>query len=213
MLHLPSRKVRSAVAKDLVRIGACQVDVVRGFPYTSGGRGPLYCNLRDVQGDVVLRNLVFGHMQEIVGQQYPECDILAGIKTGAIPLSASLADRLRLPHTSINKEPKAATGELLEGAKVKGRRCVVVEDTINKGGALVRGVNAAREAGGLVVGCLSVLVYREKVACDMGVDLYALTTVPDILAALMEARKISGDDRMLVEAWLSDQSSWRPREV
>ncbi len=71
-----------------------------------------------------------------------------------------------------------------------------------------RGIQVLESAGASVVGCLSVLVYRESVAKTIPADVYALATLSDIFWALKVAKNISEEELAVLSLWLDEPSSW-----
>jgi orotate phosphoribosyltransferase len=91
----------------------------------------------------------------------PECDLLAGMEMGGIPIARVMAQVTGLPAVFVRKEPKAyGTRKIVEGGSVRGMRVVGVEDVVTSAGACLRGCLALRESGALV----------ETVACAIDRD-------------------------------------------
>lgn len=68
----------------------------------------------------------------------PECDVLAGMEMGGIPLATMMSQLTGLPTVFVRKQAKEyGTGKAAEGGPVDGRRVVVIEDIVTTGGALL----------------------------------------------------------------------------
>jgi orotate phosphoribosyltransferase len=81
----------------------------------------------------------------------PECDVLAGMEMGGIPIATVMSQLTGLPTVFVRKEAKSyGTCKIAEGGFVQGLRVVGIEDVVTTGGALVAGCLALRHAGGLV---------------------------------------------------------------
>ena len=68
----------------------------------------------------------------------PECDVLAGMEMGGIPLATVMSQLTGLPTVFVRKQAKEyGTGKAAEGGPVSGRRVVLVEDVVTTAGALL----------------------------------------------------------------------------
>jgi orotate phosphoribosyltransferase len=80
-----------------------------------------------------------------------ECDVLAGMELGGIPIATVMSQLTGLPTVFVRKQAKEyGTAKLAEGGAVAGRRVVVVEDVVTTGGALLSSCRDLRAAGALV---------------------------------------------------------------
>lgn len=81
----------------------------------------------------------------------PECDVLAGMEMGGIPIVAVMSQLTGLPAVFVRKAPKDyGTRKAAEGVPVGGQRVVAVEDVVTTAGALVNGCLLLRESGAIV---------------------------------------------------------------
>jgi orotate phosphoribosyltransferase len=78
----------------------------------------------------------------------PDCDVLAGMEMGGIPIATVLSQLTGLPTVFVRKQAKEyGTGKAAEGPSVAGRRVVVVEDVVTTGGALLASCRNLRAEG------------------------------------------------------------------
>jgi orotate phosphoribosyltransferase len=78
----------------------------------------------------------------------PDCDVLAGMELGGIPIATVMSQLTGLPTCFVRKQAKEyGTRKLAEGADVAGRRVVLVEDVVTTAGALVKSAGDLRAAG------------------------------------------------------------------
>ncbi|MGC4896738.1 orotate phosphoribosyltransferase [Micromonospora sp. DT31] len=78
----------------------------------------------------------------------PECDVLAGMEMGGIPLATVMSQLTGLPTVFVRKHAKDyGTAKVAEGGPVDGRRVVLVEDVVTTGGALLASCGPLRSMG------------------------------------------------------------------
>ncbi|HEX3812304.1 MAG TPA: orotate phosphoribosyltransferase [Mycobacteriales bacterium] len=81
----------------------------------------------------------------------PDCDVLAGMELGGIPIATVMSQRTGRPTVFVRKVAKEyGTRKAVEGPSVEGRRVVVVEDVVTTGGALLASCAMLRAAGASV---------------------------------------------------------------
>ncbi len=77
----------------------------------------------------------------------PDCDVVAGMELGGIPLATVLSQLTGLPTVFVRKKAKGyGTNKIAEGVEVTGRRVVVIEEVVTTGGALLSSVAHLRAA-------------------------------------------------------------------
>lgn len=81
----------------------------------------------------------------------PECDVLAGLEMGGIPLATVMSQLTGLPTVFVRKQAKEyGTGKVAEGGPVGGRRVVLIEDVVTTGEALLASCSQIRAIGAQV---------------------------------------------------------------
>ncbi|MFC4944119.1 orotate phosphoribosyltransferase [Pseudonocardia sp. GCM10023141] len=81
----------------------------------------------------------------------PDCDLLAGMELGGVPIATMMSQLTGLPTAFVRKEAKPyGTERRTEGAAVAGRRVVVIEDVVTTAGALLASCAALRAEGALL---------------------------------------------------------------
>jgi orotate phosphoribosyltransferase len=117
------------------------------FRLRSGQISPEYFDKYLFEGQPALLREVAQAMVALL----PECDLLAGMELGGIPLATVMSQLTGLPTVFVRKQAKEyGTAKLAEGAPVDGRRVVVVEDVVTTGGALLASCRHLRSAGATV---------------------------------------------------------------
>ncbi|MGH8977811.1 MAG: orotate phosphoribosyltransferase, partial [Acidimicrobiia bacterium] len=113
-----------------------------------------------------------------------ECDALAGLELGGVPLATMLAQVTGLPARFVRKAAKTyGTCQLAEGGGIDGARLCIVEDVVTSGGAVLDAATELR-ARGAVLGPVVCVIDRESGGVEQlaaaGLELRALFTMSDL---------------------------------
>jgi len=160
------------------------------FVLSSGARSSVYVDLRltttSPEGAFLAARLLLDRMADL------EVDAVGGPTLGADPIVGAMAALGFLrgtpyPTFIVRKASKDhGARQLIEGHLQPGWRVVVLDDTVTRGGSILHGIRAAREAGAEVV-CALTIVDREEGGSEAlaaeGVPLGALFTLEDIVNA------------------------------
>lgn len=142
-----------------------------------------------------------------------KAEVVAGVAVGGIPHSTAVALRAGLPSCFVRKQAKEhGRGKAIEGAEVKGRRVVLVEDVITTGGSSLDAVASLQEAGAEVVGCVAIAGYdldgaSEKFA-EAGVSLRLLAPFLAVLAAAQASGSFPQEAIDEARRWHQDPHNW-----
>ncbi|MES2765592.1 MAG: orotate phosphoribosyltransferase [Bacteroidota bacterium] len=127
------------------------------------------------------------HLAELLPE---ETEILAGLEMGGIPIATALSLKTGLPGAFVRKEAKKyGTAKIAEGADLKGKRIVVVEDVVTSGGQVILSAADLRGLGADILCAVCVIDResggKEKLAAE-GIELRALFTMSELKAAVGE---------------------------
>jgi orotate phosphoribosyltransferase len=165
-------------------------DPIKGFTLASGQTSPFYVDCRSLMAYPRSRRLV-GHLAHdaLAGVTI---DCLGGLEIGAISIATTISDycyeatpRRDWRTFVVRKQAKDhGLGKLIEGAVRSGDRALIVDDVLTSGGALLKAIAAARQAG-LVVSQALVIVDRKEQdgrarVEKEGVSLISLLTIDDL---------------------------------
>jgi orotate phosphoribosyltransferase len=151
------------------------------FVLTSGAVSDYYIDIKKaITNPIILKKISKGMVGYTEGY-----DVLAGMEMGAVPLVVSLSLETGLPYVIVRKEKREhGTSKQMEGADVKGKKVLIIEDVTTSGGSVVKTIKIIRDNEGLVDEVL-VVVDRESGAeaklQNVGVNLIPLLSVSDIL--------------------------------
>ena len=82
----------------------------------------------------------------------PQAEVLAGLELGGVPIATAMSLQSGLPAAFVRKKAKEyGTCAAVEGADVRGRRVVLIEDVITTGGAVADATRLVRDAGADVI--------------------------------------------------------------
>ncbi|MFF7192136.1 orotate phosphoribosyltransferase [Streptomyces sp. NPDC088197] len=152
---------------------------------SSGLEADFYVDLRRITLDGEAAPLAGQVMLDLTAEL--DFDAVGGLTLGADPVATSMlhaaaARGQRLDAFVVRKANKAhGLQRRIEGAEVKGRRVLVVEDTSTTGGSPLTAVEAVREAGGEVV-AVAVIVDRGAAGAiaDAGLPYLAAYSLDDL---------------------------------
>lgn len=155
------------VAKALLSIGAVKIQPDDPFTWASGIISPIYCDNRQIIGNVEARREIVKYFVEKIKETSPGAEVIAGTSTAGIPHAAFISDAMDLPMSYIRgSKKKHGTGRLIEGAGVKGKKVVLIEDLISTGGSSIEAAEILKEAGAEVEIVLAIFSYQLKKAND-----------------------------------------------
>ena len=173
------------VAEKLLQVGAVKLRPEEPFTWASGWKSPIYCDNRKVLSFPYARDFIKSEMCNLVFEQYPEADMLAGVATAGIPWGAMVADQLKLPFIYVRPKPKEhGLSNQIEGFYTKGQRIVVIEDLISTGKSSLQVVEVLKKEGLIVDGMVSIFTYDFEQATtafrDAGLEYKSLTNYPTL---------------------------------
>jgi len=207
----PGFDPRAALTLALADIGAIKFGE---FTLASGQKSPIYVDLRLlVSRPDVLRQVAYAYAQ-LIRQELGVGDQSSGVRLAAIPYAAlpigtAVALEMGLPLIYPRREVKAhGTGQKIEGAFRAGERAIVLDDLITTGGSKLEAIQAL-ETAGLVVQDVVVLLDREQGGREeleaAGYRLHAVLRLSEVLEWLVEAGRISPEQRRQVLGYLRGQ--------
>ena len=153
------------VAKGLLSIGAVFLRPDQPFTWASGIKSPIYCDNRLVLTAPAVREAVEKGIAQVVGTEFPDCEVLMGTATAGIAHAAIAGYLLGMPMGYVRSGAKDhGRANRIEGKLDAGAKVVVVEDLISTGKSSLEAVDALREAGADVIGMVSIFTYGMKAA-------------------------------------------------
>ena len=148
------------VAKLLMDIKAVFLRPGEPFTWASGIKSPIYCDNRLTLSYPKVRDVIEQGLADIVKNNYPDAEAIAGTSTAGIAHAALVANILGLPMAYVRASAKDhGRNNQIEGKIDPGQRVVVIEDLISTAGSVIEVVNVLREHGAEVLGIASIFTY------------------------------------------------------
>lgn len=206
------------VAKALLDIHAVTLNPDQPFTWASGLKSPIYTDNRLTISYPEVRQAIFNGMVEQIKLHFSEVDVIAGTATAGIPHAAWIAQNMELPMIYVRTKPKDhGQGKQIEGVLKEGQKVVVIDDLISTGGSVLNAVRAVNNAGGKVIGVVSVFTYdlpaAEQNFMANGLKYYSVTDYMTLIKVAKENNQISADHLKSLQEWRKDPLSWSKKQA
>lgn len=194
------------MAKDLLAIGAVQINTTDYFTWTSGLKSPIYCDNRLTMSFTTIRKAIATAFKEKLNDLKLQPDVIAGCATAGIPHAAWLADILDLPMVYVRSSPKGhGKGNQIEGQLTEGQKVVVIEDLISTGGSAIDAAQALQKEGAEVLGIYAIFTYGLKKADEnfktAGFNYTTLTNFDDLIHVFGEEEPLTTTEKSTLLSW------------
>lgn len=202
------------IAADLLKIKAVSLSPSAPFTWASGIQSPIYTDNRVTLAYPEVRTQIEQGFTNLIKNNFPEVEVIAGTATAGIPHGAIIADALNLPFAYIRSKPKDhGAGNQVEGRIHKGQKMVVVEDLISTGGSVLDAVAAAEREGAEVLGVVAIFTYELEKAKEKfssaHVKLFTLTTYSELIEIAEATGYITSEELELLKKFKENQESWQ----
>lgn len=206
------------VVKALLDIHAVTLNPDQPFTWASGLKSPIYTDNRLTISYPEVRQAIFNGMVEQIKLHFSAADVIAGTATAGIPHAAWVAQNMELPMIYVRTKPKDhGQGKQIEGVLKEGQKVVVIDDLISTGGSVLNAVRAVNNAGGKVIGVVSVFTYdlpaAEQNFMANGLKYYSVTDYMTLIKVAKENNQISTDHLKSLQEWRKDPLSWSKEQA
>jgi orotate phosphoribosyltransferase len=201
------------IAEKLLQIDAVKLNLKQPFTWASGWKSPIYCDNRRILSFPFIRDYIKSELCNVVFQEFPEAELVAGVATAGIAWGAMVADQLKLPYVYVRPRPKDhGLGNQVEGYFEKGQKTVIIEDLVSTGKSSLQVVDVLRSADVKVIGMVSIFTYDFPVAAETfkaaGLKYQSLTTYPVLIQLATEKGAVSADQQEILLKWRNDPANW-----
>lgn len=202
-------------AEKLLQIKALQVNLHNPYTWASGWRSPVYCDNRKVLSYPYVRDFVKSELANMILEQYPDAEVIAGVATAGIAHGVMAADLLKLPFVYVRAEAKKhGMGNQVEGVLHAGQKVVVVEDLISTGKSSLQVVEVLRAMGAEVMGMCGLFTYGFPIADEAfaaaGLPLHTISNYGALMEVAEEQKLVESEDREILAQWRKDPANWQP---
>lgn len=202
-----------AVAEKLLQVKAIQLNPKHPFTWASGWKSPIYCDNRKVLSFPFVRDFIKSEMCNVIFEEFPDAELLAGVATAGIAWGAMAADQLKLPYVYVRPKPKEhGLTNQIEGYYTPGQKVVVIEDLISTGKSSLQVVEVLRNAGLEVTGMVSIFNYGFEVAIkafeSAGVPYKSLTSYPTLIELAIRKGLVEENELEVLLKWSQDPGNW-----
>ncbi|MGO2977905.1 MAG: orotate phosphoribosyltransferase, partial [Leuconostoc mesenteroides] len=201
---------KQQVANDLLEIGAVKFSPEEPFTWASSIKSPIYTDNRMTIGFPSVRQNIYKGLSELIKKEYSDVEIIGGVATAGIPHSAWVAEELNKPMVYVRSKPKNhGAGRQTEGALVKNRKVVLIDDLISTGGSVLAAVNAVRKEGASVLGVVSIFSYElpagKKNFVEAGLTFNSLTTYSQLIETAVKRGNLDKSQVETLQNWKENQ--------
>ena len=205
--------MRKIIAESLLEIKAVTLRPNEPFTWASGIISPIYCDNRLTLSYPKIRRNIASGLAEIIKEQFPDTELVAGTATAGIPHAAWVSEELNLPMCYVRSKAKGhGKGNQIEGKAEKGQKVVVVEDLISTGGSVITAVEALREAGCEVLGVVSIFTYQLENGFELmrkaDITAFSLTDFSTLVEVASEKGYIEQKDWEKLMEWRKNPAEW-----
>ncbi|MCR2820782.1 orotate phosphoribosyltransferase [Lederbergia panacisoli] len=201
------------IAEKLLEIEAVFLRPNDPFIWSSGIKSPIYCDNRMTLSYPTLRKEIAGGLVDIIKNEFPDVELIAGTATAGIPHAAWVSDLLELPMCYVRSSAKShGKGNQIEGKITNGQKAVVVEDLISTGGSAIAAAEALSSAGIEVLGIVSIFTYelekgRQRLH-EANVKAVSLTDYSNLINVALKNGIIEEKDVALLESFRENPEGW-----
>jgi orotate phosphoribosyltransferase len=206
--------IEKITAKYLLQIKAIKLEPTNYFTWSSGWHSPIYCDNRKTLSYPEIRTYIKDQFVEIIKQQFPDAELIAGVATGGIAIGALIAEKLNLPYVYVRAEAKGHGLEnLIEGEINNNKKVVVIEDLISTGKSSLKAVDALRNKGCDVLGIIAIFNYLFDVAKESfdhaNCRFISLSNYNALIESALEIKYINEKDLATLQLWRTDPANWK----
>jgi len=211
--YMDSTNTAHQVAAFLLETEAVKLRPEQPFKWSSGWNSPIYCDNRVTLSFPYIRSYIKQQLAELIRQQYPDAEAIAGVATAGIAQGTLVADLLEMPFLYVRPEPKKhGMGNQIEGRLLEGQKVVLVEDLVSTGGSSLKAAEAVKAAGAEVIGMAAIFTYGFEVADEnfrkAGIALHCLSNYSALVEAALANGYIPAAALEALAQWRQSPETW-----
>ena len=200
-------------AEKLLQIKALQINLQKPYVWASGWYSPVYCDNRKVLSHPYIRDFVKSELANMILENYPDAEAVAGVATAGIAHGALASDLLKLPFAYVRSEPKKhGMGNQIEGELQKGAKVIVVEDLVSTGKSSLQVVEVLESYGVNVIGMIALFTYgfpqAEQAFSNANLELKTISNYSALVELAKEKNLFDDEQLASLSAWRENPSQW-----
>jgi orotate phosphoribosyltransferase len=203
---------KSQLVAKLLEIKAIQIQPNNPFTFASGIKSPVYTDGRLVISEPILRKQVAITFADQIKQKYPQVEIISGVATGSIAMSAWVADEMNLPMIYWRKPKGYGHNKSFEGKLEEGQKVIIIEDAVSTGTSSLSAVKDLRAKGADVLAVFVMyshdLTEGVKNYADSNIACFPLCTFGDLLEYAQTSQMLSQKELDTLKLWHQDPQNW-----
>jgi orotate phosphoribosyltransferase len=198
------------VAKALFDVKAVKINVNEPFTFASGIKSPIYCDNRFVLGFSNERDVIVDGFVQAIDN---DVDVIVGVATAGIPWASFIADRMKKPLAYVRNKPKDhGAGKQIEGAEVKGKKVVVIEDLITTGKSSLIAVEVLQKEGVADMEVKSIFTYGFDTAKEnydkFNCKFSSLSNFSILINLLKNTDYLTKEEAEIALEWSKSPNTW-----
>ncbi|MFA7117056.1 MAG: orotate phosphoribosyltransferase [Bacteroidales bacterium] len=205
------------VASNLLDIEAVKLSPSKPFTWASGWKSPIYCDNRKLLSYPEKRKEICEYIKGTIEKYFPNCEIIAGVATGAIAYGSIVADMMNKPFIYIRSSEKDhGLKNRVEGVLPKAGKVVLIEDLISSGGSSLSALDAVEKEGGMVLGMVAIFSYNfgssRRAFEKKNIILHTLSNYDALIDVALEKGIIKEKDVNILKKWRLSPETWGQNE-
>lgn len=205
--------LQEMTAVRLLQLKAIKFQPKNPFIWANGWNAPMYCDDRKVLSYPKMRDFIRLELARVIGEMYPDADVIAGIAMNAIAHGVLVAEQLSLPFVYVHPTPKDHGLEnQIEGDLRPRQSVVIVENQVNTGENCLKVIEAIRNNGCKVLGIVTIFDYEFESAHqklrEADVDLTSLTNLEAVLRHAQAMNIIDEQQKQTINEWQKNPAEY-----
>lgn len=201
------------VAQGLLDIQAVTLSPDQPFTWASGLHSPIYTDNRLTISYPEVRTNIYQGMVELIKDNYPDAEVIAGTATAGIPHAAWVAQEMGLPFIYVRSKPKDhGQGKQVEGVLKEGQKVVVIDDLLSTGGSVLKAAQAVNREGGQVLGVVAAFSYQlpalDQNFAEAGLSYQTVTNYTTLITQAEQKQLINQAQLASLHQWREDPQAW-----
>ena len=201
-----SRIVRDLVCGELLQSQAITFHLDKPKTLRDGIESPIYIDkYKTLSHPENWRDVVDATICAIDADAFP-LDFVAAVASSSAMLSQAVAYRMGLPALVVSEQDWTMQEKDVSNL-VKGKKVVLIEDSILTGKSVLQAVNRLREAGAIVSDIVTLTSYElpemKKSMLDANLVLHQVITLSEIVNRAYETKILTQDEQARVLHWIA----------